>query len=98
MIGLRDHRTNARSRSRRGASHGLRTDRPVVPSESPEQWEAHRAAILQLLAPSGGLETALDERIALHLWRLGRVAAYETAVVTAGTEDAEAQPGDGADS
>src|SRR5436190_1169471 len=44
---------------------------PVVPGlERPADWEAHRAGILDSLAPAGLLETRLAERVALLLWRL----------------------------
>jgi hypothetical protein len=51
----------------------------VVPGEDAAAWETHRAAIVQDLAPVGALEEALADRIALGLWRLRRVAAYEAA-------------------
>jgi hypothetical protein len=51
----------------------------VVPGEDAADWEAHRTAIVQDLAPVGALEEALADRVALGLWRLHRVAAYEAA-------------------
>jgi len=60
-------------------SHGLRSPVPVVTSsETAAGWEIHRRAVVADLAPSGAMETALSERVALHLWRLGRVADFET--------------------
>ncbi len=70
-------------------THGLRAAAPVLPTESPEEWAAHRAGILASLAPAGALEGALAERIVLLLWRLGRVARFETAVATAAQEETE---------
>lgn len=69
-------------------THGLRAAAPILPTESPEEWAAHRAGILASLAPAGALEEALAERVALLLWRLGRVARFEAAVATAAQEDA----------
>src|SRR5262249_22199376 len=54
----------------------------------PEDWEAHRAGVLQSLAPVGTLEEALAGRVALCLWRLDRVARYETAVTAVRLEEA----------
>lgn len=60
--------------------HGLCATVPVIPGvERLEEWEAHRAAIFESLAPVGHLETVLGERVAQLLWRLNRVAAYEAA-------------------
>ncbi len=70
-------------------THGLRAAAPVLPTESPEEWAAHRAGIVDALAPAGALEEALAERVALLLWRLGRVARFEAAVATAAQEDSE---------
>jgi hypothetical protein len=67
--------------------HGLRSVAPVLPGESAEEWEAHRAGVLESLAPQGALENCLAERVALSLWRLRRAAAYETAVTVAGLEE-----------
>jgi hypothetical protein len=69
-------------------SHGLRSDLSVLPGERPEDWEAHRAGIVQALAPVGALESELAGRVALCLWRLRRVAAYETGVTAVGLEEA----------
>jgi hypothetical protein len=68
-------------------SHGLRSDLSVLPGERPEDWEAHRAGIVQSLAPVGALEAELAGRVALCLWRLRRVAAYETGVTSVGLEE-----------
>jgi hypothetical protein len=60
-------------------SHGILSARPVVAAfESERDWNAHREAIVFSLAPQGGLETALAERVALCSWRLNRVVVFET--------------------
>jgi hypothetical protein len=65
--------------------HGLRSSRPVVTGmESAEGWESHRVAVVEDLAPMGAVETALAERAALYLWRLGRVLDHETALIETG--------------
>jgi len=72
-----------------GVTHGLRSIAPVLPTESPDEWATHRVGIVDALAPAGALEVALAERVALLLWRLGRVARFETTVATAAQEDSE---------
>jgi hypothetical protein len=61
--------------------HGLRAVQIVVPGENPEDWEAHRNALVADLAPHGALEFALAEQVALKLWRLGRVVRYEADLI-----------------
>jgi hypothetical protein len=61
--------------------HGLRAVQTVVSGESPEDWETHRAAIVDDLAPHGAMELALAEQVAVKLWRLGRVVRYEADMI-----------------
>ena len=44
--------------------HGLRAVQTVVPGENSDDWEAHRAAIVDDLGPVGAMETALAEQVA----------------------------------
>jgi len=61
------------------STHGIRSPRPVVTAfESESAWKAHRDAIIESLAPEGGMEEVLADRVALCTWRLNRVAVYET--------------------
>ena len=57
--------------------HGLAAASPVIPGEDPEAWERHRAGIVASLAPVGGLEAELANRVAMLLWRQRRVVAFE---------------------
>ena len=68
--------------------HGIFARLPVVPGEDPAGWDAHRAGILLALAPVGLLEVTLAERVALLLWRMGRLARYEAATTAAAVADA----------
>ena len=61
--------------------HGLRAVQTVVPGENPEDWEAHRNAIVDDLGPLGAMETALAEQVAVKLWRLGRVVRFEADLI-----------------
>jgi hypothetical protein len=65
--------------SRNASKHGILSVRPVVAAfESEAAWKSHREGIIDSLAPEGGMEQALAERVALCTWRLNRVTAYET--------------------
>ena len=60
-------------------THGILSAQPVVNSyERAEDWEEHREAIVASLAPAGGMEGVLAERVALCSWRLNRVVLYES--------------------
>jgi hypothetical protein len=72
--------------ARNALRHGLRCDQPVLPGEHPDAWQAHLEGIVRDLAPAGPLEVELAGRVALCLWRLRRVAAYENAATVAGIE------------
>lgn len=73
--------------SRNASKHGILSPRPVVAAfESEGAWKAHREAIIESLAPVGGMEEALAERVALNLWRLNRVSVYETESIAAEQE------------
>jgi hypothetical protein len=79
--------------SRNAVQHGTFAALPVIPGvEREEDWQVHRAGILESLAPAGLLETRLAERAALLLWRLERVARYETAVIRVGLDEAADPP------
>ena len=69
--------------------HGIFSNVPVIPGECPAAWQAHRAGVVESLAPVGLLEVNLAERAALLLWRLQRLARYEAEIVAAAMEAAE---------
>jgi hypothetical protein len=59
---------------------GIHSADPVIPGiESLNEWRVHREGVIASLAPVGALEMKLAERVALLLWRLNRVIAYEQA-------------------
>jgi hypothetical protein len=59
------------------STHGILNPQPIVNAyEKPEDWEGHRAAIVDSLAPEGGMEQLLAERVALMSWRLNRVTGW----------------------
>jgi hypothetical protein len=61
------------------STHGILSTQPIVNAyERAEDWESHRAAIVDSLAPEGGMERVLAERAALCSWRLNRVVLYES--------------------
>ena len=62
--------------------HGLLSLKPVLPFvENVADWRRHFAGVMADAAPVGYLETALAQRVALLLWRLGRVARAEREAV-----------------
>ncbi|QDU22104.1 hypothetical protein [Urbifossiella limnaea] len=63
--------------------HGLFSGAALVPGESPDEWEEHRAGVVASLAPVGALELALAERVALTLWRMRRVTRHEAGALSA---------------
>jgi len=67
--------------ARNATRHGIFTTVPVIPGESLDSWESHRAGIVESLSPVGLLEINLAERAALLLWRLQRLARYEAKIV-----------------
>jgi hypothetical protein len=70
------------------STHGILSPQPIVTAyEKPEDWEAHRAAIVGSLSPECGLEHLLAERVALMSWRLNRVTLYEAERLQEGQED-----------
>jgi hypothetical protein len=70
--------------SRNAVKHGVLGATPVLPGiESSEEWEYHRAGVIESLDPVGYFQNVLAERVALISWRLGRVVRYEVEVTTA---------------
>jgi hypothetical protein len=64
---------------------------PVVPGmEREEDWREHQEGIEASLAPADHFEACLVERVALLLWRLRRVTAFETETMVSGLGDTEA--------
>src|SRR5678815_2724615 len=62
--------------------HGVLSTSPVIPGfEKPEDWQEHHDGILARFAPKDELEVSLAERIAILLWRLRRVVAFETEAI-----------------
>jgi hypothetical protein len=68
--------------------HGLRALQTLVPGENPDEWAAHREAVVADLRPVGAVEYALAENIAVKLWRLGRVVRHEVNLI-ANAQDRE---------
>jgi hypothetical protein len=70
--------------------HGVLSQLVVLPEvERQEDWEQHLARVHADFAPVGYMEGILAERVALILWRLGRVARYEREAAACYRESAE---------
>jgi len=78
--------------TRNPIKHGIFANLQVVPGESPDDWEEHRAGILSSLAPVGLLEANLADRISQLLWQQARLARFQSAAITANIEDAGMLP------
>ena len=75
--------------SRNALKHGVLAAAPVVREmERTEEWEAHLEGVRSSLQPVGYLEDVLVDRVALLLWRMGRVARFERDSITAAVETA----------
>jgi len=76
--------------SRNAVKHGALAVVPVLRGmEVSEEWEAHLRGVRSSLSPVGYLEEVLVDRIALLLWRMGRVARFELEALVTGIETAE---------
>ena len=75
--------TDGKSRSSANAvKHGALSLRPVIGGlETNEAWQSHRRGVFESLAPANHLEETLTERVAIQLWRLGRIVRYETEAI-----------------
>ena len=69
--------------SRNAMRFGIHSPAPLIPGETAEEWEEHRAGMLASLERANYLETFLAERMVLASWSLKkRVTAYEVAEFT----------------
>lgn len=76
--------------ARNAISHGLLSPAPVVlATERAEDWQTHLQGVVRSLNAEGYIETALAERVALLLWRLGRVTRYEPESIQSSQEAVE---------
>jgi hypothetical protein len=61
--------------------HGLTSKQIVIPGEDPEQYDAHRLALIKEHKPATETERTLVEELAASSWRLLRARRFETAVL-----------------
>ncbi len=69
--------------SQNALKHGLLTDRTVIKSEDQADFDLHRTKILDELAPSTPIESALADRIVSTLWRLKRAENFQNLSIDA---------------
>ncbi len=69
--------------SQNALKHGLLTDRTVIKSEDQADFDLHRTQILDELAPSTPIESALADRIVSTLWRLKRAENFQNLSIDA---------------
>ncbi len=68
--------------SMNATTHGLCSEKTVLPCEDADAWQAFHNAVVAELEPVGVLENEYANRIALHHWRLRRVARFEGTVTS----------------
>ena len=69
--------------SRNAMRFGIHSPAPLIPGESAEEWEEHRAGMLASVERANYLEMFLAERMVVASWSLKkRVTAYEVAEFT----------------
>lgn len=64
--------------------HGLTAETPVLPTESPDRYEAFRSQMIKDLAPKGAIEEQLAQEIVDLSWRLMRGTTLELGVLARG--------------
>jgi hypothetical protein len=67
--------------SQNAVKHGLCARRDVIRGEDQEEFERHREAMLQDLAPVGAMESMLVQRIVSLSWRLLRAQRMQDAAI-----------------
>jgi hypothetical protein len=79
--------------SRNAIKHGIRAPHPFIIEglESPQEWEALKAAVIESWQPVGGYELELATNVAWGHWRLRRCRRYENAVLGRQVEETEAE-------
>jgi hypothetical protein len=69
--------------SQNAVKHGLSARRDVIRGEDIEEFERHREAMLDDLAPVGAMEAMLSQRIVSLSWRLIRAQRMQDAAIEA---------------
>ncbi|HZS93755.1 MAG TPA: hypothetical protein VFA78_03090 [Chloroflexota bacterium] len=59
--------------SQNALKHGILSRQVVTPSEDPDEFATHLAALVDDIQPVGAVEELLVQQIALYYWRLGRI-------------------------
>ena len=69
--------------SQNALKHGLCAKKNVIRSESQEEFDMFRDVMIEDLAPSGGMELMLAQRIVALSWRLRRAEHFQNVLVDA---------------
>ena len=64
-------------------THGLSSERIIVPGEDAGEFEQFAAAMMAQLAPASPLERVFAERVVQAAWRLRRAIRLEQEIITA---------------
>ena len=77
------------SSSSNALTHGLRSQKAVVPGESLQEWQAFETAVASDIHATTETERALANHIASALWRLNRGARFEAEVTAKNLNETE---------
>lgn len=77
-----------RRREHTSRRDGLRSDEPIIPGESADEWHRHVRGIIDSIQPVGYLEEYLATVYATLLWRSQRVVLFEVGAITSSIERA----------
>jgi len=78
--------------SQNAVKHGLSTERDVIASESPADFDLYRQQLLDELSPVSPMESILAERIVTLSWRLKRACRFQNQAIDALNVDQTASP------
>ena len=67
---------------------------PLLPDDSREEWEAHRAGVIQSIEPVGPVEMHFTEYLAVLFWRLARVNRFIATATTQAIDRIDDPPED----
>lgn len=81
--------TGMETASLNAITHGLSSQKKLLPWESQAEFDRLEEAMLKELKPHGEMERLFAQRVILNAWRLERAAAYEAKVISGNPEPKE---------
>ena len=87
--------TGKETSSRNAVSHGLTAKHHFIDGEDPAQYEQLRTSLLAQMQVATVMEKHLVDHIAMLMWRVKRIPAFEVHVISALAEPQEITPATG---